>query len=410
MKIVHTVESYLPAHHGMSEVVRQLSEGLVQMGHNVVVLTSFHPEREILTEIKGVNIISFNITGSAVKGIKGDTESYINYLLNEDYDSLTNFAAQNWATDLCLPIISKIKAKSFFVPTGFSGLFNPSYKKYFENMPGWMRRYTTNIFLSATYQDYKFAAENNIENKVIIPNGASFREFEQNNSNFSLRNYLNIPMEHEIILHIGSYTGIKGHDEAIEIFLNTKSKNTHLVFIGENFGLPKGRFYRMHLNWFKEIWHFDAIRFRTFKVLFKYLWLIFSKKKNRIRAISLTRKELICALKQSDIFFFPSLIECSPIVIFEAMASSLPILANPVGNIPEIIENSQCGKILTPQKKINQLIFPNVKYAAELLDQLINDIDTRKKMGASGYDYWKNNFTWENIILKYESLYLDKSK
>lgn len=408
MKIVHTVESYLPAHHGMAEVVRQISEGLVKLGHNVVVLTSFHPEREIISEINGVTIISFSLSGNAVKGIKGDSKSYIDYLLNEYFDVLVNFAAQNWATDLCLPILSNINAKLFFVPTGFSGLSNPCYKKYFVKMPGWMSQYRSNIFLSNTYQDYKFASENNIKNKIIIPNGASVHEFEQNNSNFNLRRYLNIKNNDQIILHIGSYTGIKGHDEAIDIFLNTKSLNSHLVFIGQNFSTSSGRFFRMHLNWFKEIWHLDAFRFRTFKILIKYFRLIFSNKKLRIHGISLSRKELINALKQSDIFLFPSLIECSPIVIFEAMASSLPILASPVGNIPEIIENSNSGKILKTQKIYNQLIFPDIKYAAQMVDQLLVDANSRKKMGTSGYNYWRNNFTWENIVLKYESLYLDK--
>ena len=74
MKIVHTVESYLPAHHGMAEVVRQLSEGLVQLGHDVVILTSFHPERQIISEINGVTIISFSISGNSVKGINGDSK------------------------------------------------------------------------------------------------------------------------------------------------------------------------------------------------------------------------------------------------------------------------------------------------------------------------------------------------
>ena len=40
MKILHTVESYLPARHGMSEVVRQVSERLVAKGHEVTVATS----------------------------------------------------------------------------------------------------------------------------------------------------------------------------------------------------------------------------------------------------------------------------------------------------------------------------------------------------------------------------------
>ena len=409
MKIVHTVESYLPAHHGMAEVVRQLSEGLVQLGHDVVILTSFHPERQIISEINGVTIISFSISGNSVKGINGDSKSYIDFLLNENFDVLTNFAAHNWASDLCLPILSRIKANLFFVPTGFSELLNPLYKKYFEEMPGWLNQYKSNIFLSTTYQDYKFAIENNIENITIIPNGASSSEFEQRNCNFDLRRHLNIVDQDQIVLHIGSYTGIKGHDEAIDIFLETKTINTHLVFIGQNFSLPSGRFFRMHFNWFKEIWHLSAIRYFTFKVLIKYLKLIIFNKKQRIHGISLTRQELVCALKQSDIFLFPSLLECSPVVIFEAMASSLPILASPVGNIPEIIENSKSGRIILPKKIKNKLVFSDAKFAAVLLDQLLGDATLRKKMGASGHDYWKNNFTWKKIVLKYESLYLNQS-
>ena len=40
MKILHTVEFYHPSVGGMQEVVKQLSERLVRLGHNVTVATS----------------------------------------------------------------------------------------------------------------------------------------------------------------------------------------------------------------------------------------------------------------------------------------------------------------------------------------------------------------------------------
>jgi len=39
MKILHTVESYTPSINGMQQVVKQLSERLVLLGHDVTVAT-----------------------------------------------------------------------------------------------------------------------------------------------------------------------------------------------------------------------------------------------------------------------------------------------------------------------------------------------------------------------------------
>lgn len=389
----------------MAEVVRQLSEGLVQRGHQVIVLTSLHPEREKTVLLNGVLVISFDLSGNLIKGIKGDADEYIQYILYEEYDVLTNFAAQQWATDLCFSILSQIKAKTFFVPTGFSALYNPNYKLYFENMADWMRQYNSNIFLSENYQDFKFAVKHAVQNLIIISNGASISEFENHSLEFSIREHLKLSEFDRIILHVGSYTGLKGHDEAIEIFMKSKFRNAVLVFVGQNFNEPSGLFYRMHFNWFREIWNLGALRFRAIRILIKYLKLYFSGKRNRIFGISLSRHKLIGVFKQSDIMLFPSLIECSPVVIFEAMASSLPILASPVGNVKEIIENSNCGNILKPISIRGGLTYPDTNNGAAQLDQMLSDFDSLKNMGKSGKNFWKNNFTWEQIVLKYENLY-----
>ena len=79
MKILHTVESYLPIKHGMSEVVMRISEYLVGEGHDVTVATSYCELRQY-DSINGVNVRSFKLSGSSVHGIIGDSDEYINFL------------------------------------------------------------------------------------------------------------------------------------------------------------------------------------------------------------------------------------------------------------------------------------------------------------------------------------------
>src|SRR5688572_7509110 len=108
MKIFHCVESYFPAVGGMQEVVKQLSERLVKLGHDVTVLTRFHPDRGF-SELNGVKIRTFNITGNPRKVENANDQEYVDFLLNGECDVITFFAAQQWATNLALPILKQIK-------------------------------------------------------------------------------------------------------------------------------------------------------------------------------------------------------------------------------------------------------------------------------------------------------------
>src|ERR1700722_5065146 len=169
MKILHTVESYYPSVGGMQEVVKQLSERMVKLGHSVTVATKKNNDR---TEkvINGVEIKEFDIDGSLVRGITGDISGYKEFLLNSNFDIVTNFAAQQWGTDIALPILDKIKGKKVNVPTGFSALGWKDYEAYYENMKTWMKNYDANVFLSHNYRDINFAIANGISKNFFIPN------------------------------------------------------------------------------------------------------------------------------------------------------------------------------------------------------------------------------------------------
>ena len=81
MKILLTVETYLPEKNGMSEVVRQISENLVLLGHDITVATSYNSSRNCVSQISGVKIVEFKLSGNSVQGILGDPKDYIHFLM-----------------------------------------------------------------------------------------------------------------------------------------------------------------------------------------------------------------------------------------------------------------------------------------------------------------------------------------
>ena len=404
MKILHTVKQYHPSSGGMYEVVKQLSKNLTKLGHDVTIATTklpanYNPDYDKIKE--------FAISGDLVVGLKGEVKKYQKFLINSSFDIITNFAAQQPMTDAMLPILDRIKAKKVFVPTGFSAFYMPEYKKYFENMKTWMRKYDMNVFLSNNYRDINFARKNKIKNITVIPNGASKEEF-LNDYNINIRKRLLIPTDAFFILHVGSHTKQKGHKEAIEIFSKAKINNAVFLIIGNPGACLKSC-------------EKQAKKLNKSKNYKKY--------NKRLIIKHLSRKETIAAYKEADLFLFPSNTECSPIVLFECMASKTPFLVTDVGNAKEIIEWSGAGKLLPTKKRyyidplpisiLKNLIkialntksykklfsVAKTKESALILEQVYNDKKELDIMSKNGYDAWLNKFNWEKISKDYERLY-----
>jgi glycosyltransferase involved in cell wall biosynthesis len=384
VKILHTVEFYTPSVGGMQEVVRQLSERLVRMGHDVAVATSFLPGRKD-GPINGVKIIPFRIRGNLVKGLSGEVDSYREYLLRSDFDVVINFAAQQWATDAALEMLDKIGAKKIFVPTGFSRLHSPEYKAYYDSMKTWMKQYDMNVFQSERYQDVRFARESGVTRIVLIPNGAGRDEFSRR-TNLDVRNRLGISRNHFLILHVGSHTGTKGHGRAIEIFKRAEIRDaTFLIVANRSEG---GCFQRCRR---------EALTYRLSpnRLL----------RRKQLIVAELSREETVEAYHEADLFLFPSAVECSPLVLFECMASRTPYLTTDAGNAEEIIEWSKGGMLLPRLPAGPRGAQVDVRGSAELLEWMTRHPEKREAMASSGYTAWEKRFTWETIVLQYENLY-----
>lgn len=382
MKILHTVESYYPSVGGMQEVVKQISEELVRLGHEVTVATSYSKDRKEF-EINGVKIIDFKIGGGEVKGYIGEDDEinkYKNFVVNGDFDIVTSFAAQQWATDLLLPLLKDIKARKVFVPTGFSELYSPVYAKYFEKMKQLMKSYDQNVFLSEDYRDINFAKENGIKNISIIPNGASGREFE-GLSSVNMRKNLGVPADSFVVLLVGSHSGLKGHKEAIKIFRKANINDSYLIIVGN--GNTSCTYLCKAKSFINNLISIDK------KILVK----------------ELNRQETVDLYKSVDVFLFPSYIECSPLVLFEAMAARIPFLTTDVGNSKEIIKWSNGGQLIETFIDEHGYSRANINDGVSKLRELYKNDKVRNELATKGYNAWKNNFTWRIIAQKYENLY-----
>ncbi|MCC6600856.1 MAG: glycosyltransferase family 4 protein, partial [Crocinitomicaceae bacterium] len=354
LKIIHAVESYYPSVGGMQEVVKQLSERLAGIGHEVTVVTRRIPNRNF-SSLNGVVIREFDISGNMVSGYTGNIAEYEHFLLNEtgEADVISFFAAQQWASDLALPLLKKISAKKVNVPTGYSGLFVPEFKEYFEKMKVWMREYDANVFLSDNYRDIHFARENGINRIHLIPNGAAEDEFMEP-SVLDIRRKLGIPQGHFLLLHVGSFTFTKGQHLAAEIFLKSGLKNATLVLVGNGYN----RFY-----------------FGLMKKTLLFIRLMISKLtgSKRIICTSLSRKETVDIFREADLFIFPSMIECSPIVLFESMAAKTPFFVTDVGNAAEIVSWSGGGWIMPTRIDQQGFSHPVIRDAVIMLQQIAGD-------------------------------------
>lgn len=383
MRIAHCVEGYLPAIGGMVEVVRQLSERMVRSGHEVTVYTSHHADRT-REVINGVRIREFALGGNAVRGIIGDPQPYLDSLIAGDHDVVVFFAAHQWATDLAFPHLSRIPGKKVFVPTGFSGLSSVGWKGYFAQMPGWMTAMDLNIFHSEGYQDVRFAEAHGITKRILIPNGAAEEEFGAPTKG-GLRASLGLRADQPLILHVGSYTGIKGHKEAMRIFLKARTGDAALLFIGNGVSVLH-RYFRTH-------WRL---------LLLRLLFLISGKK---VFFREFDRTATVEAMKQADLFLFPSQVECSPIVLFETMAAGVPFLASKAGNAEEIAQWSSGGWTIDSPRDDRALVHIDIGAATDELGKRLSDRDLLKRTGAAGQAAWRERFTWRAIAERYVAAY-----
>ena len=114
---------------------------------------------------------------------------------------------------------------------------------------------------------------------------------------------------------------------------------------------------------------------------------------------NLNTSELVELLDQAAVFCLPSWAEGLPIAMLEAMAAGLPVVATPVGGIPDALEEG-----------INGYLVPvgNSTLLADRLELLLGDPALREETGQANYDkartYYHPQATAKALTGLYNSL------
>lgn len=95
-------------------------------------------------------------------------------------------------------------------------------------------------------------------------------------------------------------------------------------------------------------------------------------------------KEKERMLQQADVFVHPTLNDCFPLVLLEAMQHALPIIATPVGAIPDMVEDGVTGLIIPEQ---------DVKALAEAMQSFIEHPERIRSMGEAARGRFLQSYT-----------------
>ena len=89
----------------------------------------------------------------------------------------------------------------------------------------------------------------------------------------------------------------------------------------------------------------------------------------------LGQDDVAAALNAADLLVLPSFAEGVPVVLMEAMAARLPVIASRVGGVQELVEDGVSGRVLPPG---------DIDALVAALDGLLSDPDMRAQMGQAG--------------------------
>lgn len=102
-------------------------------------------------------------------------------------------------------------------------------------------------------------------------------------------------------------------------------------------------------------------------------------------------EEKECMLRLADVFVHPTLNDCFPLVLLEAMQHALPIIATPVGAIPDMVEDGVSGLIIPEQ---------DAKALAEAMLGFIKHPERIRSMGEAGRKRFLQSYTVGHFELR----------
>jgi len=234
----------------------------------------------------------------------------------------------------------------------------------------WLNRVTASLADRVTCVSQQVAdfAVNHVgipsEKIVIIPNGIQLPDFECLFDTVQARSELRLPGNHVLVGTVARLDPVKRLDillhalrslpDVYAVIIGDGPERARLTALSEGLGLANRVYFPGHQG---DVWP----------------WL--------------------AAL---DVFALSSDWEGMSNALLEAMAAGLPVVATEVGGTPDVVVDGTTG-LLVPRRDPAAL--------AEAVASLVNDADTRCRMGRAGQERVLQHFSIERTVERTQSLY-----
>jgi glycosyltransferase involved in cell wall biosynthesis len=204
----------------------------------------------------------------------------------------------------------------------------------------------------------------------VVPNGIDTARFATRGDTGPLRRSLGIPAHAPVIGTIGRLTAVKRQDLLLRAFAGMRRRvaDAHLLLVGDGPLMPDLRALAATLG-VEACVHFTGYQTQPEQ----YLQLM-------------------------DLFALTSCSEGMPLVVLEAWAARVPVVASRVGGLPELIEDGRTG-----------LLFPSGDEAALVgaLYRLLTDRRVAQGLAEAGHDRVESQHTLSRMAAGYQAHYLE---
>ncbi|MBU4501648.1 MAG: glycosyltransferase family 4 protein [Nanoarchaeota archaeon] len=372
MRIVHVAIRFPPATGGGEQVVYNLAKQQVKMGNEVYVVTT-DLMKEVPREVDrslpkketmdGINVIRMKTYptllpvwgyGSVFFGLKK--------IINEIKPDIVHTHSYGYFhSDVLARLRRESGWKLVMTSHGFMpgrGIFKPI-KEIYTKLIGRRTVKSLDVAFAVSKRDKKIFEDLGAENVYVVPNGVDLEKFKNLPSRDIFREKYSI--KGKVILNVSRLEYDKGLDMLITAVSNLMPKfpDLTLVIVGPDYGEEKKlRTLVKHLELEKQVIFTGEIK---------------------------DLPTLLSIYAAADVFVLSTLDEPFGIVLLEAMACDIPIVATNRGGVPEAI--GECGV----------LIEPNTESIYEGLITILRNKNKAQMFVEKGKK-WRERFDWKNVV------------
>ncbi len=385
MKIAMINQAYYPMVSGASIVMQRLAEGMAKRGHSVLVIAAserdqaYQVEEPYLSQVrirswKNPFRVGQRFTLNPKKAVLDALEGFAPQIIHSHEPFQMGNAGLEYTRHANIPNVLTIHA----IPVSIAA--------YAPDLPGLRRNIEKLIWSYARRLTSRFtctvAPTQSVADIVfkrlgikpqVISNGVDLHQFHPNCQEpgevASWRARLNLPAEAPLILHVGRLDADKQVEKVLQAAAMVMQETpVHLLVVGE--GSKKAELEQLsEVLGIRDKTHFTG-----------YITIA---------------EGLPAVYRLGSLFITASQVEAQGLVLLEAAASGLPIVAVRATSIPESVHHGETG-LLAPDSRPENL--------AEAMLQLIKDPALSTRMGQAGRDLARSH-SLEQTFDRYEELY-----